>query len=585
MKHYLLTWYGITDLRAALGFEATAGPILSALKAGGITDVIILAYTNPAKDPNAFTDDLRAKWEKLRQAELETRLLLPRNEVQEIVDAVNSTKVGHTLFVDWVKKELALAGVSCHVQFIPQELKHLNDAMGIYHAAVSALKLALGNVEAKTLTVFVSPGTPVMAYTWALLARANPQHRIDIIASSDPRKLPEKIELPKDLLMPVLVAPQTAKPSEYDVVFHLLGRERMPIYFGMLQFPAKEHIFITTRDFSDGAKVLSRSLPDDCKHKIVTIRSPFDPNDTRKAIEKQFYQLTSETKISVNLTGGTKLMFAGALSACWELGLDPFYFEISDHNVIFIRDGVTIPFVGAKSVADFFIVNGFNVVKQGRWEDNPYYEERLDVTQKMWGARYTLGDLYQNPEFRKYKIPSGNKRHPPFDWKWKKSQASLTSTGETTLILNDETVIVPNHGDFAQYISGGWMEEYTFALLRQLEQQGLIHDLRIGLEVDYAEKNRPVHANEMPVGEFDCVFTDGKRLWIVECKAGAVKQEHIQKLENNLKTYGGIAAKGLLVSSFPMVPALEKRISMLPSIQWVHPNQLNAKSIQGIIFR
>jgi hypothetical protein len=31
MKHYLLTWYGITDLRAALGFEKSDGPILSAL--------------------------------------------------------------------------------------------------------------------------------------------------------------------------------------------------------------------------------------------------------------------------------------------------------------------------------------------------------------------------------------------------------------------------------------------------------------------------------------------------------------------------------------------------------------------------
>ena len=68
-------------------------------------------------------------------------------------------------------------------------------------------------------------------------------------------------------------------------------------------------------------------------------------------------------------------------------------------------------------------------------------------------------------------------------------------------------------------------------------------------------------------GEFDCVFTDGNRLFIVECKAGALKQEHIQKLENNLKLYGGISAQGILFTSFPPGPHLQERINMSKSIQ------------------
>jgi hypothetical protein len=31
MKKFLLTWYGITDFRASLGFENTDGPIAGAL--------------------------------------------------------------------------------------------------------------------------------------------------------------------------------------------------------------------------------------------------------------------------------------------------------------------------------------------------------------------------------------------------------------------------------------------------------------------------------------------------------------------------------------------------------------------------
>ena len=42
MKHYLLTWYGMTDLRAALSLEDTDGPVLSALRTGEYSDVVIL---------------------------------------------------------------------------------------------------------------------------------------------------------------------------------------------------------------------------------------------------------------------------------------------------------------------------------------------------------------------------------------------------------------------------------------------------------------------------------------------------------------------------------------------------------------
>jgi hypothetical protein len=581
MKHYLLTWYGITDLRAALGLELTDGPILSALKTGKFTDVVILAYTNPGKDKSAFSGDLRAKWEIWRVSDLEARLKFPRDKAQQFVDAVSNTATGHTLFIDWLKVELSAARISCNIQIIPKELKKLNDAQGIFIAAASAVKLALSDVSEKSLTSYVSPGTPVMAYTWALIARAHPQHKIDVIASSEPRNPPEKIDLPKDLLMPVITSPQTSSPSGFDAIIHLLGRERMPIYFGMLQFQAAEHVFITTKEYHDAANVLSRLLPASCRTKTVIIQDPFKPADTRRAIEAQVVNRPSATKIAVNLTGGTKLMFSGALAACWESGLEPFYFEINHHNIIFIRDGVIVPFIGTKSVADVFAVNGFDVITQGRWEDNPCRMARVNVTQELWKARQTLGKLYQEVEFRKYRVPWGARHNPPFNWRWGNSHASFNSRGEATLVLNGEEMSVQKCDDFGQYLGGAWLEEYVFMLLRVLEEKGLIHDLRTGVEVDYSGKAR--YAKDAPSGEFDCAFTDGKRLWLVECKAGNVKQEHIQKLENNLKTYGGIAAKGLLVSSFPLVPPLAKRVSSSTSIRAVCPNELSTEILQKII--
>jgi len=581
MKHYLLTWYGITDLKASLGLEETDGPILGALKTRNYTDIVILAYTNPVKDPNSLADALRIEWKKWRAEPLEKRLTFPREKTQQLVDAVSNTVTGHTIFIEWLKFELAAARITVNLQIVPKELKHLNDADGIYKAATAALKLALDDNSEKTLTSFVSPGTPVMAYTWALIARTNPQLDIGVISSSDPRKPPEKIELPKELLQPILTAPQTAKPSVYDVIIHLLGRERMPIYFGMLQFKAEKHIFITTQEYAAAAETLSKLLPSECDKMSVIINNPFKPADTRKAIEQQAACFSKETKIAVNMTGGTKLMFAGALSACWERGLEPFYFEINRHDIIYIRDGSTVPFVGVKSVTDFFIVNGFNVITQGKWENKPCRERRLDVTRKLWEYRKTLKKLYHKQDFQKYIIQCKTIPNPPFDWKWKNSHASLDINMSTTLNLNGEEISTPDCDDFGQYIGGGWFEEYVFDLLRNLEQKNIICDLRIGLEVNYVDKFQG-RAN-IPVGEFDCAFTDGKRLWLVECKSGGIKQEHIQKLENNLKTYGGIAAKGMLISAFPILDNHKKRIDSSMSIHAIQPEDLNGDAILKII--
>ena len=69
----------------------------------------------------------------------------------------------------------------------------------------------------------------------------------------------------------------------------------------------------------------------------------------------------------------------------------------------------------------------------------------------------------------------------------------------------------------------------------------------------------------------------------MECKAGNVKQEHIQKLENNLKTYGGIAARGILVSAFPIQSAHKKRLKSSTSIRAIQAEDVTAEVLERII--
>ena len=52
MRKFLLTWYGMTDLRASLGFKNTDGPIVGALAAEEYSDVVILGYTRADDVPS-----------------------------------------------------------------------------------------------------------------------------------------------------------------------------------------------------------------------------------------------------------------------------------------------------------------------------------------------------------------------------------------------------------------------------------------------------------------------------------------------------------------------------------------------------
>ena len=180
MKNYLLTWYGFTDLRAALGFEESDGPVLSALRNLEFSDVIILAYTDPDKRQK-IEDALREEWEERVTAPEGSSAPVSRAHIQEFVDLVCNTHAGHDLFSQWLQGRLLNLGINVTVKFIPQNLKKLNDAVGIYQAATAAVEIALRDYAEKCLTTHISPGTPVMAYTWALIARSNPHLKIQVI--------------------------------------------------------------------------------------------------------------------------------------------------------------------------------------------------------------------------------------------------------------------------------------------------------------------------------------------------------------------------------------------------------------------
>ncbi|NHA88914.1 DNA methyltransferase [Helicobacter pylori] len=107
-----------------------------------------------------------------------------------------------------------------------------------------------------------------------------------------------------------------------------------------------------------------------------------------------------------------------------------------------------------------------------------------------------------------------------------------------------------NEDDFRKYIIGGWFEEYIYFELLNLLDKQVIYDLRLNMRLS-VESMTDAQRNERPIyAELDMAFSDGKNLYVVECKSGGLKDKGVlANLSTNAQIFGGANAKCILISS------------------------------------
>ena len=561
MKKYLLTWYGITDLRASLGLEKTSGPVLGALLAERYTDVHILGFTHPDKKVPRV-DEFHERLANLKDSDL--------IEARRFIDQFSNSHEAHNHFNQWLENQLRDAGKKVEVRFESVDLKHLNDTEGIYDAANQALNVVAASEGEKLVTLFLSPGTPVMAFVWAFAALRHPTLKKRLIASSQPGKPPERIILPNEWLEwhGRQVRATNTDSNQYDVIFHLFGEQRMPSLLGMIQFSCGKHIFVNSEKYP--ADVMKQFL-DGADYGEIAI-DPFDPESVRSTILDEIAKMSPSLNIGFNLTGGTKLMYAGALAACRKVNATPFYFNSQSNQLVDLNNFESTETKQIQSVETFLKLNGNKlfISREGYWEDIPDIDNpnRLELTKKLWFQRSAIAGLY-------YKLAHYNDL-PGENFKFSTDHisVSLEEGRKATIIIKDhngkeKAFRFQNWPDLARYLSGGWFEEYTYMKLKPHLESGLIKDLRIGLEVGFKEDfsdNRSFDYKEQLLSQFgetyqelDVAFTDGKRLFIIECKAGSVKGDQLSKFESVIRYYGGIEGRGVLACCFPIKSSAVKQ--------------------------
>ena len=578
MKKYLLTWYGLTDFRASLGLEQTTGPILRALLSEDYTDVVILGFTHPEKTKNA--DEFQQKIVEIEGSDPATARLF--------LDQFSNSAEAHNHFNHWLKKQLRDADKKVDVSFHSVGLKHLNDTEGIYEAATQSLNTVAAIEGEKLVTLYLSPGTPVMAFVWAFAALRHPTLKKRLIASSQPGRPPESIALPSEWLEwhGRQVRTPNAHSDQYDVIFHLFGEQRMPNLLGVIQFSSRKHIFVNSAQFS--ADVMKQFLGE-AEYSEIPV-DPYDPENVRSTILNLISKMSADAKIGFNLTGGTKLMYAGALAACRKVNATPFYFNSRNNQLVYLSDFKKVDTKLITSVETFIQLNGNNlfISKAGHWDDIPGIksQDRKSLTNELWQARSKISRLYK-------KLSEYNDDFEPFELHKGNIYVKLSKDKNAKISIGSKHFEFKEWPDFAKYLSGGWFEEYTFMKLQPLVEANLIKDMRIGLEVSFKEDNATAGARSFGAQlsslfgdtyqEFDITFTEGRRLYVIECKAGNLNSEHVMKLQNIIHYFGGIEGKAVLASCFhPTNKVVKKKINDARNLQSVSGDNL-FKQLEKIV--
>nr|WP_231628220.1 DUF1887 family CARF protein [Helicobacter pylori] len=103
--------------------------------------------------------------------------------------------------------------------------------------------------------------------------------------------------------------------------------------------------------------------------------------------------------------------------------------------------------------------------------------------------------------------------------------------------------------DFRKYIIGGWFEEYIYCELLELLDKQVIYDLRLNMILGVGNTNATQGDKHPIYTELDIAFSDGKNLYVAECKSGELKNKGVlTALSADAQIFGGANAKCILIS-------------------------------------
>jgi len=301
--------------------------------------------------------------------------------------------------------------------------------------------------------------------------------------------------------------------------------------------------------------------------KIVRVVLP-DEHDP-EALEEVMLRVGTELgsgSVTVNVTGGTKLMALTAQAIAQMAGWSAFYIDVDTDQIIWLdKSRPAQSLTQQLRLRHYLRGYGFHLADGiERPQPNAAWKSLVDdLIQNIGSLEDAIGQLnYLSQESQKtlsqILSPRQNTSHNLDALLRKFEQARvLTRSGEKVVFASEEA---------RRFANGAWIEHHVYHYVCQVTGVLGIRDKAVNLQVTDANGQN----NEM-----DVAFLARNRLFVIECKTSRMDNpddskanDALYKLAENCRRIGGLGTRGMLASYRPLRPP-EQRLAQALNIEVV----------------
>jgi hypothetical protein len=320
----------------------------------------------------------------------------------------------------------------------------------------------------------------------------------------------------------------------------LLGGQIVPVYLGIVERSPDEVHVLFTKETKGQLVLLEKNLPVKKIHSFEI--EPYDYESIKSKVEEIIFA-NDKDEFELNLTSGTKIMAIASQQVFNELKLPIIYID-QKHDLLNISSKTTDLGAVKLNIETFLKISGHPKFKMGALSDFTGAEVKLAefISNQMNTGWYwkAFGEVTKKGEY----VPRSK-----YNFKYKNVEL-LWDAKDLIVRIGTHSKTFSSKKAMQIAFSGLWWE-----ILVGIAVSKWTHTHEFGMNLVIKTKA----AIQLDKNEIDIVLNTGKNLVFIECKAGDVTQDDINKMKAISGLYGGVSARSILVSrKKPSVTVLEK---------------------------
>jgi len=348
------------------------------------------------------------------------------------------------------------------------------------------------------------------------------------------------------------------------ILINLLSEQQIPNFIAVMQqSPDVVYALVTPRFEKQVARFKEfTGVPHEARR-----FDPYNFNADFEAIAELMQELPPEDEVTINFTGGTKIMsLATVLSAMAHRGkrrIDLIYVDTASRQLERIRFEASGKLAVPNSEALALHIP-FQAYAGLQGEHIKSFRDEIDGAmrdrEQMMKALLSSGaDNFFGRQKACFHANGKLKERGAFNFKPSR-RTKDTAEGSCTWGRDDASLKLPSGkateisgSNCSGFLAGGWLEDFVFMRLASAEKyQQVLQNVVLEFSPETIKK---LEQKEWRVGktdknEVDIVVADGIRAVLIECKAGKVHQNHLHKLTALRRELLGPFGKAVLVCRF-----------------------------------